>query len=162
MNNDNMLGVALHEANGPLKQLLDRLSGKDGDLWLTEFNLFIRKDPCWADEMIYKPLEWSQDYGETERLLVEDQITLHKKKYADNGIGWRIPTSGEVRRALKIMKPVGFTIGKYYWTSTRNYNNDDVEVVYAYDDRGGLGTSEARIQKGSIHLRLVRERHFCS
>ncbi len=156
-----MLGVALCEASGPLKELLDRLSGKDGDQWLAEFNLFIRKDPCWADEMIYKPLEWSADYGEVGRSSVDDYIAIHKKKYADGGIGWRLPTCDEVRRALRIMKPAGFTIGKYYWTSTRNSNNDDVEVVYAYDDKGGLGISEARIQRGSIHLRLVREQYFC-
>jgi len=46
MSND-MLGVALRDARGPLKDLLEKLSGEDGVNWLRAFNKFLRREDPW-------------------------------------------------------------------------------------------------------------------
>ncbi len=45
-----MLKEALREINGPLGQLMQNLAGNEGEIWLTEFKLFLRKEPCWLSK----------------------------------------------------------------------------------------------------------------
>jgi hypothetical protein len=48
----NMLGdneVLRRVWSGPLLTFLERLNGKDGEIWETEFNRFNRKETCWVD-----------------------------------------------------------------------------------------------------------------
>jgi hypothetical protein len=47
---DTILSKALREfTTGPLNQLVVNLSGKDGQVWETEFKKFLRKEPCWVE-----------------------------------------------------------------------------------------------------------------
>ena len=43
-----MLGVALRETRGPLKDLTDKLCGADGKAWLEALKRFLRKENPWA------------------------------------------------------------------------------------------------------------------
>jgi len=55
----NMLGVALCEVRGLLCDLMEKLCGEDGKLWLEAFKKFLRKEQCWMkrwtekDNVIY-------------------------------------------------------------------------------------------------------------
>jgi len=152
---ENMLGVTLREVRGSLKDLNDKLSGENGREMLEKFNQFLRGEPVNVEEMIYKLLEWSPDLGDVPKSLLQQHIDLYQKRYCD-GSGWRLPTEGEIRRALKIMKPDGFLVGRYYWTSVKA--EAGTVIYYTYDGHGGLGSS---VYSGShrekIHLRLCRE-----
>lgn len=46
---DDMLGVALRAARGPLVTLIERLSGQDGEQWLIWLNKFNRRQNPWTD-----------------------------------------------------------------------------------------------------------------
>lgn len=49
---------------GPLRDLFEKLSGKDGEKWLLEFEKFLRKEPCWinvakgAEKVISDLFQW--------------------------------------------------------------------------------------------------------
>jgi len=49
---NSMLRQALREFSGPLNQLIVNCSGKEGDSWWKEFMKFLRKEPCWVDNII--------------------------------------------------------------------------------------------------------------
>lgn len=156
----NMLGVALCDASGPLKDLNEKMSGKDGYEVLGKLNEFLRGEPVNAEGMIYIPLEWSPDLGPVAKEFLQDQTDLYSKMYRD---GWRLPTHDELLRAMRIMRPAGFLIRIYYWTSTLREDGDRkvFEVIYTHDGHGGLGgTSEDDInhnEQAYPHLRLCRE-----
>lgn len=59
-----MLSEQLQDFLGLVKQLITNLLGKDAVEWANELKKFLRKEPSWAEEMIYTPLEWSSDLGE--------------------------------------------------------------------------------------------------
>jgi|GEM_PF-1715650 len=48
----NMLNEVLSEVGGPLGDLLKKLSGSDGDLWLTELKKFLRKEQTWKEKTV--------------------------------------------------------------------------------------------------------------
>lgn len=149
MQNDDMLGVALHEACGPLKDLLGKLSGDMGDKYLTELRLFLQGEPCWVDEMIYKPVEWSNDLGEVNPSSLQERIDLFKKEYCDNGIGWRLPTYKEMHRALEAGK---FESWVYYVTKPEK---EGLGIPVLRRHNAGLSLSDIRAEKA--HLILVRD-----
>lgn len=45
----NMLGAPLHEVIGPVHDLNTKLAGKNGKQWLTELNLFLRRQHPWQN-----------------------------------------------------------------------------------------------------------------
>ena len=45
-----MLGIALSEVRGLLNDLLEKLSGRDGEKWLTELKKFLRGESCWVSK----------------------------------------------------------------------------------------------------------------
>jgi hypothetical protein len=152
-----ILSDALHEYH-VLREQLDRaLLGKDSAEWFEELKKFMRKDPSHAEGMIYIPLEWSADLGEVSRDLLQEYTDLYNKGH---GGGWRLPIDKELSRALKKMKPDGFTVWKYYWSGTENTNGGGYTVTYTYNGMGGLGsmTSVFFIVSGQKypHLRLCR------
>ena len=45
----NMLGrLPLSEIRGPRDDFEEKLAGEEGELWLEQFKLFLRKEPCWV------------------------------------------------------------------------------------------------------------------
>lgn len=52
----NMLGIALCEVRGLLSDLMEKLCGEDGTLWLEAFKKFLRKETCW-------PKRWTEKDG---------------------------------------------------------------------------------------------------
>ena len=44
----NMLGIALCEVRGLLSDLMEKLCGEEGMLWLEAFKKFLRKEQCWT------------------------------------------------------------------------------------------------------------------
>ncbi|MFA6082388.1 MAG: hypothetical protein WC773_03185 [Patescibacteria group bacterium] len=42
---DDMLGVSLRDAHGPMKDLWDKLCGRNGSEWLRQLCLFLRREP---------------------------------------------------------------------------------------------------------------------
>lgn len=51
-----MLGIALCEVRGLLSDLMEKLCGEDGTLWLEAFKKFLRKETCW-------PKRWTEKDG---------------------------------------------------------------------------------------------------
>lgn len=49
-----MLGVSLREVSGLISDLMVKLSGKDGEIWLNAFKRFLRKESCWPFNVISK------------------------------------------------------------------------------------------------------------
>ena len=140
------------------KELMVNMLSKDFDEWLAEFRKFVCKKPCWNEGMIYAPLEWSEDYGEVAENRVQDRIFFLND---EGGIDWRLPTEKEVSRALKAMKPDGFVVGKYYWTSTPFSNGSGSTIVRTCDGRGGGLEYESHLLLKSCdqqypHFRLCR------
>jgi|GEM_PF-5606532 hypothetical protein len=50
----NMLDISLQEAIGPIKTLMERLTGENGKQWLIAFKRFLRKENPWADSLLFK------------------------------------------------------------------------------------------------------------
>jgi hypothetical protein len=152
-----MLSDVLRDYHGLREQLDRALLGDNAEKWGKAFRTFMRGEPTWAEGMIYPPLEWSRDLGEVPLDLIENTIRLYGEEYVDGGIGWRLPTSEELRRALRIMKPEGFMIRVYYWSSTPDDNGGGLKILYTHDGCGGIcygGSGFCRNEK--VHLRLVR------
>ncbi len=146
---ENMLGASLCEVRGLFKDLIDKLCGEDWQKWLEAFKLFLRGHPTWAEGMIYIPLEWGQDLGEVSSGFVQSYVNP----------GWRLPTEKELRRALLKMKPEGFVLWKYYWTSTKHSSGKGFETIRTHDGRGGLGHLSSfhhDDDQQNPHLRLCR------
>ena len=158
---NNMLSDALREYHGLREQLDRALLGDKAEKWGNAFRTFMRGEPTWAEGMIYPPLEWSRDLGAVPMELLESTINFYSQKYYKNGINWRLPTSEELRRALRIMKPEGFITGVYcwYWSSTPDDHEHGLTIISTHDIRGGI-TLRASDHCGreKIHLRLVREK----
>ncbi len=153
-----MLGVPLREVRGLFKDLMDKLCGENWEKWLEALKLFLRGEPTWTDGMINIPIEWSLDLGEVSHNLLQEHTELYNK---DHGGGWRLPTDKELSRALKRMKPDGFTVWKYYWSDTVYSNGGGNTITYTYDGRGGLGSMSHlhgfRVNNGEHpYLRLCR------
>ena len=153
----NMLGITLGEVSGPFDDLNKKLCSEEGKKWLEAFKLFLRGEPTWTDGMINIPIEWSLDLGEVSHNLLQEHTELYNKGH---GGGWRLPTDKELSRALKKMKPDGFTVWKYYWSGTENINGNGYTITYTYNGMGGLGSMpsiffNASDQKNP-HLRLCR------
>jgi hypothetical protein len=147
----NMLSGSLREIIGPLNQLLENLSGKNGLEWLEAIKKFLRKEPTWAEGMIYQPLRWSGDFGNVPKGRIQACVDSCN---TGNSLGWRLPTEKELIRALRIKDAPGFVVGVYYWTSTVR-DDGGIAVCYTHDGRGGCGEApDSRIDH--IHLRLVR------
>lgn len=54
MSDNDMLGVALRDARGPLNTLLERLAGKEGSLWLRRLNQFNRSENPFMSPQIFE------------------------------------------------------------------------------------------------------------
>jgi hypothetical protein len=154
---NDMLSKALQDFLGLLQQLIRNLLGKDSEEWTTAFKKFLRKEPTWAEEMMYIPLEWSPDLGNVSKKCLQDHIDLYRK---ENGPCWRLPTYSELRRALSKTPPKGFSIMRYYWTSTLDEGKDGIfSVLRTHDGCGGLGQSSDHYFPSGMkgpNLRLVR------
>jgi hypothetical protein len=136
---------------------LEKISGAEGRVWLEALKKFLRREPTWAEAMIYTPLEWTEDFGGCDFESIGDFVNLYNKK--THG-GWRLPTDRELIRALRIMKPEGFTTGIYYHTSTLE-DDAPFQNIIVYNHGQGLGSTLWRIisgyAQGLPHLRLCRE-----
>ncbi len=153
----NMLGVTLREVRGSLKDLTDKLSGEDGREMLEKFNKFLRGEPVNAEGMIYRPLEWTPDLGEAS----ESSLRGFIDQYNGDAIAWRLPTDKELCRALRAMKPKGFTLWRYYWTSTSHFSVSGYDVIRTHDGTGGIGVCSSyrfsTMYQQAPNLRLCRE-----
>jgi hypothetical protein len=157
---NDMLSNALREYHGLREQLDRALLGKNAEKWGKAIRTFMREEPTWTEGMIYIPLEWSLDLGPVSKKFLQDQVDFYCKM---NGDGWRLPTHDELLRSMRIMRPVGFVIRIYYWTSTPSEDRDQkgLEVIYTHDGRGGLGSLSDNYMSHNYqahpHLRLCRE-----
>lgn len=148
----NMLGISLCEVRGLFKDLMDKLCGEDQQKWLEALKHFLRGEPTWAEEMIYTPLEWSENLGGVCFKYLQEQSELYNKGHGGN---WRLPTDKELDRALRKMKPTGFELQRYYWTSTPHFDGRGMTITYTYDGCGGLG-SKSSLEEKYPTLRLCR------
>lgn len=128
----NMLGVALCDASGPLKDLNEKMSGKDGYEVLEKLKAFLRGDPVNTEGMICIPLEWSSDFGEAPDMNFVDGVANSMNALSCVKNNWRLPTEGELARALKGGKVKGFTYDMYYWTSTIDHHRNGFNLLMAY------------------------------
>lgn len=53
----NMLDISLQEAIGPIKTLIERLTGENGKQWLVAFKRFLRKEDPWANSLMFKEVK---------------------------------------------------------------------------------------------------------
>lgn len=56
MSKENMLGSALVEVAGPLKDFAEKLGGEEGTEWLAAFKRFLRKEEPWPKFPIWKTI----------------------------------------------------------------------------------------------------------
>ncbi len=98
----NMLGIALCEVRGLLNDLMEKLCGEEGMLWLEAFKKFLRKETCWSrcwtekDGVIYFMLvsngktgdEWITHF-EGKKLSVGNyaQSVLRHKNFKPTKVG---------------------------------------------------------------------------
>jgi len=61
---ENMLSEALQQVSGPLKDLLEKLGGRDGRSWLSAFKRFLRKQNPWPNWRAWRTM------GETKLVWV--------------------------------------------------------------------------------------------
>lgn len=57
MGEKNMLGSALVEVAGPLKDLAEKLGGEGGEQWLAAFKRFLRKEEAWPKFPVWKTIK---------------------------------------------------------------------------------------------------------
>ena len=67
---DNMLGVTLHDARGPLNDLLAKLASDRGEVWLRELKKFLRQEPTF----------------EVPLMGTTDQLARWQKLFENSGI----------------------------------------------------------------------------
>jgi hypothetical protein len=142
----NILGVALCEVRGLLEDLNKKLSGESWEKWFEELKKFLRGEPCWAEEMIPKPLESSGDLGQVFPSFLEEYISLRNKEY---GPGWRLPSYKEMHRMLEVGKLQSWI---YYYTSEVEECNN-LRVIRRHN--AGLGSSCSTVERS--YLCLVRD-----
>lgn len=154
----NMLSEQLQDFLGLIKQLITNLLGKDAVEWANELKKFLRKEPCWAEEMVYTPLEWGDDLGNVRQDLLQQYVDLYDKS---RGGGWRLPTGGELTRKMR-RDGEFFVRDKYYWTSTDCMSNGfsvGKEIIKTYDNKGGLcggRSKDLELRSEMPRLRLCR------
>ncbi len=57
MEEKNMLGSALAEVAGPLKDLAEKLGGEGGEHWLAALKRFLRKEDPWLKFQVWKTIK---------------------------------------------------------------------------------------------------------
>ncbi len=113
MGSSNPLDLSLRDIRGPMIDLLDKLHSNMGNVYLEELKKLLRQEPCWAEGMIYIPLEWSPDFCQCPGLNIDSMKIIYN---TGNGEGWRLPSYSEVRRYIQ-KKELGFKTETFYWTS---------------------------------------------
>lgn len=54
---ESMLGGALAEVAGPLKDFTEKLGGEEGERWLSEFKCFLRKEKTWLKFQTFRTIK---------------------------------------------------------------------------------------------------------
>ena len=108
--------LALCDVRGLLKDLMDKLCGEGWQKWLEATKLFLRGKPTWAEEMMFKPIEWGVRVGFTSpqdlhNFMQRHNVSLHISRQ------WRLPTITELERGLESGEK-GFEEGVYYYSCT--------------------------------------------
>ena len=150
---------AIKKIDGKLETIKDRLIGEDSEKFAKELDEFLMGRPCHVEGMIYQPLVWSEDLGEVSEKSLEKYIAFHNGNRKEDG-DWRLPTDLELSRALRAMKPAGFSVMIYYWSSTLSRSG---ARQITYNHGGGLGSSDGSMggcNQKHPHLRLCREIKF--
>jgi len=149
-----MLGQALEEIARLLKDLWGKLAGKEGLVYFEELKKFLRKEPCWAEGMVYPPLEWSYDMVCVEKKDLRDSIERH---FAKKGSRWRIPSVEELTLALET-SPEQFSEDMYYWTATLCDNSGGFFLIKMKNGRIILSSTVFVDGNQKFpHLKLCRE-----
>lgn len=65
MPEESMLGISLRDFSGPMKDLLDKVDGEDGETWLRALKLFLRKDIWFPKPKLLRLI----DVVETQRVV---------------------------------------------------------------------------------------------
>lgn len=85
-----MLGrLPLSEFQGPRDELEKRLAGPDCERWLTEFKRFVRKEPCWVKDPVFRlfRLVTTIPVPAIERFVVRDNFVVDTSDRARVKIG---------------------------------------------------------------------------
>ena len=69
-----MLGVALCDARGPLADLNQKLSSKQGNMWLEEFKKFLRGKRCWS---LLEAVGMVTIPATTSRFIAKDKFVIN-------------------------------------------------------------------------------------
>jgi len=84
MLNQNMLGLALRDVRGPLNDLLGKLDGDEGQMWLASLKRFLRKENPFGDELpdldwtkVYETLGMSAEFAEFAKANTDKLIPRH-------------------------------------------------------------------------------------
>jgi hypothetical protein len=112
---ENMLGGALREACGPLKDLMEKLAGKEGLWWLNALKKFLRKEnPFTVNENHFELREmWKKIYKKHFRMKV-DFSNLHIPEKPE-GDWWLIIVAKDMSPE-KIFLACKKAFGAWKWT----------------------------------------------
>jgi len=114
----NILGEALRQACGPLKDLMEKLSGEEGWWWLEALKKFLRKEnPFAANETTgaYDELKrkWSRIYKKYFRIKTDfSGLQIPKKPEGD----WWLIIVAQGMTPEKIFQVCKKTFGAWKWT----------------------------------------------
>lgn len=100
--------LVLCEASGPLKTLLDNLSGDEGELWLTALKRMLRKESPFAREWkVWKTIQ-TKIYSSIEGLyekIEKDGVSITKRE------NLKTPISETLKLVVVSLEELGFSHG---------------------------------------------------
>lgn len=106
---DGILGLALRDVRGPLGDLLDKLDGEDGQMWLSSLKRFLRKENPFGDDLL-PDLDWVKVYWELGLgREFSELVKANPNKLAPRAGLWTVPvlkvvTHGRVMATFQKLK----------------------------------------------------------
>jgi hypothetical protein len=135
----NMLGVALCDVRGLLSDVLDRLSGADGQKWLRAIKKTLRGENPW--DLSQVKFDWRAVY-EQLGLLVEYDDFAKANDLADAEDYWTVPVIKGVTPNL-VVKTMSEKLGVQFY-------------LYTNDLNGSVSTNDRDPANGSYLVRFAK------
>lgn len=101
MSKKSMLGSALAEVAGPLKDLAEKLGGKEGEWWLAALKRFLRKEEPWPELSIWRTIK----FGTSPKTADEFLETVKAKGYKVSVWANNLALQPEFSRSLADVDP---------------------------------------------------------
>ena len=109
MSEKNMLGGALAEVAGPLKDFAEKLGGEGGEEWLAAFKRFLRKEETWPKFPIWKTIELGGFKTADDFRKAINGVRMKISTWANDILGRSVITNRKVKLDLVMLTTAELT-----------------------------------------------------